>query len=246
MENKAWYRDSSADDRPLVDQAKQQAGQVAQQARQAVSQVADKAAETVKSQLETQKERATGGLQEMAQALRETGESLRQRNQGAIGQYAESGAELVENFSGYFRDRNVQQIVGDVEEFGRRQATLFLGGAFALGFMLSRFLKSSSPYRAAGPSTGGNVQGSATGYDRSMAGMPETMGSSTYDVPSAAAMAPATTTGASDTGAYAETAPPAPGSAADRTPAGASDAEWAEDEEDASPVSTGATRTVSE
>jgi len=140
-----WNPESDGNGAPLTEQAKQQAGQVVQQTRQAASRVADQAVQQVKTQIEAGKERAKGELQEVSQALHATSETLREHNQEAIGRYAEAGAELVEQVSGYLRDRNVERIVDDVEGFARRQAGLFLGGAFALGFILSRFFKSSNP-----------------------------------------------------------------------------------------------------
>jgi hypothetical protein len=38
----------------------------------------------------------------------------------------------------------VGELIGDVEQFARRSPALFLGGAFALGVLAARFVKSSS------------------------------------------------------------------------------------------------------
>jgi hypothetical protein len=143
-ENSTWNPEGVGSSAPLAEQAKQQAGQVVQQTKEAASRVAGQAVEQVKSQLETGKERATGGLEDAAQALHAASQSMRDRNQDTLGYYAESGAELLENVSGYFRGRNVEQVLGDMEGFARRQTGLFLGGAFVAGFVLARFLKSSS------------------------------------------------------------------------------------------------------
>jgi hypothetical protein len=134
-----------------------------EQTKAAASRVADQAVQQVKSQLETGKEKATGSLQEMAQALHETSSSFRERNQDALGRYADSGAEMIDQVSGYFKDRSVDQIVDDVEELARRQTGLFIGGAFALGFVLSRFFKSTSP---TGYRRGGYDQAYGGGYAR--------------------------------------------------------------------------------
>jgi hypothetical protein len=134
-----------------------------QQTREAVGRAADQAVEQAKSQLANQKERAGEGLASVAEALHETSQSLRDRNQESIGRYAETGAELVEQLSGYFRDRKIDEIVDDVEGFARRQAGLFLGGAFALGFILSRFFKSSRP---GGHGRGSTDQTDTPGYAR--------------------------------------------------------------------------------
>ena len=47
------------------------------------------------------------------------------------------------------RERDMRELVGEVENFARRQPTLFFGGAMILGFAALRFLKSSAPQRGA-------------------------------------------------------------------------------------------------
>jgi len=135
---------SSGAETSPIQQAKEQTQQVVQKTQEMASQAADQARQQVKSQLENQKGRATDGLGSVAQAFRMTGEQLRGQDQAAIAGYADSLAEMVESFSGSLREKNIDQIVAEVESFGRRQPVLFLGGAFALGFLASRFLKSSS------------------------------------------------------------------------------------------------------
>jgi hypothetical protein len=118
---------------PLIEQTRQKAGEVMDQARQ-----------QVQSKLGDQKDRATEGLGQVAQALRQTGQQLRDQQQEGIGQYAEMAADQVERFSGYLKGQDIHQLVGEVESLARRQPALFVGGAFMVGFFLSRFLKSSS------------------------------------------------------------------------------------------------------
>jgi len=128
----------------LTEQAKQQTQQAVQQTRQKIGEAADQAKQQMKSQLETQKDRAAEGLESVAQAIQQTGEQLRQQNQ-TVGQYAETIAQQVERWSGFLRDQNIDQIVSEAENLARRQPAVLLGGAFALGFLAARFLKSSSP-----------------------------------------------------------------------------------------------------
>jgi len=127
----------------MTDQAKQQAQQVFQQTQQAAGQAVDKAREQVKSQLSSQKDRAAEGLGGVAQALRQTAQQLREQNQAPVAEVTERAAQAVDGVTGYFRDHDVDQLVGEVENFARREPMLFLGGAFALGFAAARFLKSS-------------------------------------------------------------------------------------------------------
>jgi hypothetical protein len=138
-----WYADASA--RTTVDGGSGgQQAPVLQQAGQKVSEVADQARTQVMSKLGDQKERAAGSLEGVAQALRQTGQQFRDQNQQPFGQFAEGAADMVERFTGYLNQRDVHQMVGEVESFARRQPALFLGGAFALGLLAARFLKSSS------------------------------------------------------------------------------------------------------
>jgi hypothetical protein len=57
----------------------------------------------------------------------------------------DSAVDQIERFAGYLRNRDVGQMVDDVERFARRQPGLFLGSAFTIGLLAARFLKSSSP-----------------------------------------------------------------------------------------------------
>jgi len=150
-----WYAESNrldtaatgdSSEKPLMQQAKEQTQQVLHQTQQKAGQMVDQAKTQVMSQLEGQKERAAGTMESVAQALRQTGQQLRDQNQAPVAQFAEGAADFVERFTGYLNQRNVNEMIGEVERFARRQPALFLGGAFALGFLAARFLKSSSPY----------------------------------------------------------------------------------------------------
>jgi hypothetical protein len=152
----------------VTEQAKEQTQQVAHQTQQQASQAAHQARQKAKSQLATQKERAAGTLGGVAQALRQTGQQLQEQDQGSVGNYAQKAADRVERFSGYLRQRDVDQLVGEAESFARRNPVPFLGGALALGFFATRFLKSSSEGGSSG--RGGSR---ATGEQEPSVGVPE-------------------------------------------------------------------------
>jgi ElaB/YqjD/DUF883 family membrane-anchored ribosome-binding protein len=151
--SRPWYADSGSVDaattggnteKPLMEQAKQQTQHVLQQTQQKAGQVVEQARTQVMDQLSSQKERAAGSLESVAQALRQTGQHLREQDQAPVAGFAEGAADTLERFTGYLNERNVDEMVREVENFARRQPGLFLAGAFALGFMAARFLKSSS------------------------------------------------------------------------------------------------------
>jgi len=131
--------DMGAKAQDVVEQTQQKAGEVVDQAKQQAT-----------SQLSTRKDQAAASLGTVADALRQTGTHLRENDQHGIAQYADKAAERVEQMSGQLRGKDVQEIVRDVERYARRQPALFLGGAFALGLLGARFLKSTAQREDAG------------------------------------------------------------------------------------------------
>lgn len=131
---------------PLLEQAKQQAHRVVEQTQQKAGQAMGQARDKTKSWLDQQMNVAAGNLDEVAHAVRSTGSTLREQGMDSYSRYAEladGAAEAVEKASGYLREANVDQVVGEVEHFARRQPLLFLGIAAGLGFLAARFLKST-------------------------------------------------------------------------------------------------------
>jgi uncharacterized membrane protein YdfJ with MMPL/SSD domain len=124
-------------------QASQQAGQVADQLKQSASQVTEQAKQTVTSQLATRKDQAAQGLSTVSSAVRQMGDNLQQNEQtSGYAQYVNQAADQIDRFSGYLQHHEPRQLVSDAESWARRNPALFLGGAFALGLLASRFLKS--------------------------------------------------------------------------------------------------------
>jgi len=144
---------------PLTARSGQPGAPILQQTQQKAGEVINQARGQVPEQLESQKQRATGALSGLAQALRQTGQQL-QQDQAPFGQYAESAADAVERFSGYLSERDIPQMIGSVESFARSRPTMFLGGAFALGMLAARFLKSSAAGDGPGDGLSGNGAGS--------------------------------------------------------------------------------------
>ncbi len=140
---------------PDVNQIKQQAGQMA-------GQFVDQARGQVSQQLDSQKARAADSLGSVARALRSTSEHLRTQQQEPIAGATEQAAQVVENVAGYLRDARIEDLAAGGEDFARRQPALFLGGAFALGFMAVRFLKSSGSSMESGGY--GQESGSRSSY----------------------------------------------------------------------------------
>jgi len=95
--------------------------------------------------LDAGKEYVVDAVTGLAQALRQTGQHLREDGaQPMLAQYADRGAEQIEHVGGYLRRRATTQLVSDAEDFARRKPIAFASGAFALGMLAVRFLRSSN------------------------------------------------------------------------------------------------------
>lgn len=135
---------SSGRGEEVKEQAKHQTQEFAHQARRQADELASRGSEQVKSQLANQKHQAAQRMMPIQTALRETAQQLRKQDQVSMGLYADRAAGQVERFSGYLRETDVDQMVGEAQGIARRRPALFLGSAVTLGFLAARFLKSSS------------------------------------------------------------------------------------------------------
>jgi len=106
-------------------------------------------AEKATSKIDEQKTNLAQGIASVADTIRGLGDNLGGTEQpngiaDAAAKYSGTIADKVEQFSGYLEDRELREVMRDIEGFAHRQPLLFLGGAFALGVLAARFLKSSS------------------------------------------------------------------------------------------------------
>ncbi len=120
--------------------------EIADQARQTADNVVGAVQQQAVSRLDKQKEHAAEELASVAGTVRQMGDQLKQPEHGAVAQYAahygDVAADQLQQISGYLRQHDVKQLVREVESFARREPLLFTGGAFVLGLMGARFLKS--------------------------------------------------------------------------------------------------------
>ncbi|GJL57763.1 MAG: hypothetical protein NPIRA03_06200 [Nitrospirales bacterium] len=128
-------------------QVQEKAGQVGEQVREQTTELANQAQGKVKSTLESQKQKGVGELSGLAEAVRQTSHTLREQQKEGIAQYTERAAEHMDRMAEYFESREVGELLNEAEMFARRHPEAFLGGAFMLGLIAGRFLKSSSDRR---------------------------------------------------------------------------------------------------
>jgi hypothetical protein len=129
-----------------------------QQAKQTTSEVVSQVQEQANSQINRQKESAASELSTVVNAVRRFGETLRNEGEGPIGrfaaQYGDKAADSLDRVAQYLRDQDPKRLLNDVQNFGRRQPALMIGGAFLLGFAGARIIKSSMDAASNSMSTG--------------------------------------------------------------------------------------------
>lgn len=125
-------------------QTTEKASEYAEQGQEKAAEAAEQGREKAKGQISTQKERASGELQGISWALQKTGEQLREQDQDSVGRYVDQAADQVGRFSDYLSEKDSEELLNGVEDFARKQPAVFLGGAFLLGAVAARFLKSSA------------------------------------------------------------------------------------------------------
>ena len=150
---------------PATEQAKEKAQQAASQARSTLRDQVD--------QRSTDAGERVGGF---ASDVRSVGDQLREQGKDQPAKLADQAADRAQRLGEYLKRSDADRILGDVEDFGRRQPWAVIAGGLALGFAASRFLKASSSERyeqrgrqlpeqtyAAGPVTTGPVVPPAPG-----------------------------------------------------------------------------------
>jgi hypothetical protein len=154
-------------------------------AREQIRQARDKVVDQAKSTFRDARERAGSSLNDgrrkaadqiggLGGALHRTSEQLRQENQAQFADVADSVGRQIDRVAGYLRDSDGRTIARDIESLARRQPAIVFAGAFALGLMAARFLKSSDPgsddagYERIGP--GGEPAGLGSGFDAGAGG----------------------------------------------------------------------------
>lgn len=116
-------------------------GKITGEIEAAASNVANQAKEMVSNQVTQRASRSADDLGNVANALRRTRGEL---SGNMAAPYIDKAADQLEKLSDFMRHADAREVVQRVETFARREPLLFLGGAFALGMIGARFLKSSA------------------------------------------------------------------------------------------------------
>jgi gas vesicle protein len=129
------------------DQAKDKAQQAADTAKQQAQQATGQAKGALRSQVDQRSTDAGEKVAGMASDVRSVGDQLREQGKDQPAKLAQQAADRAERLGTYLKQSDADRILGDVEDFGRRQPWAVIAGGLALGLVASRFLKASSTER---------------------------------------------------------------------------------------------------
>jgi hypothetical protein len=115
------------------------AQEVEKQATDLADQVKSKARDVAEQQKLASADQIGGVADAMGAAAGELHEQMPQ-----AAEYVEKVAGQLSAASSALRERSVDEVLGTLDEFARRQPAMFFAGAVATGFALSRFAKSSA------------------------------------------------------------------------------------------------------
>jgi hypothetical protein len=129
-------------DKPIGSETESRARNVAAETRSQAERIAQEASAAGRDIMDRQRASVASELDSIVKALHKTAGALKDEHQDSFANYAERAADGLSKFARDMRDKDVGELVHRINDYARRQPGVFLGGAVATGFLLSRFLKS--------------------------------------------------------------------------------------------------------
>jgi vacuolar-type H+-ATPase subunit H len=130
-----------------TDQARETAQQATEQAKQTAQQATQQARGRVRDEVDRRSTEAGRQASTVADAFQQSAQQLRQDGQDNVAKPVEQIADRVRSAGSWLERSSGDDILRDVEDFGRRKPLAVLAGGAVVGFALSRLLKASSTQR---------------------------------------------------------------------------------------------------
>lgn len=112
-------------------------------AKQKVSALGSGAKDGALREAEGVKQEASAGLHAFAEAVRSAGDKLADSDQGIAGRMVREAASGLERLSSSLGKKQLEDIIDDVRDFGRKNPTAFIAGSVLAGLALGRFVRST-------------------------------------------------------------------------------------------------------
>ncbi|MGQ9426264.1 hypothetical protein ACXYTJ_13365 [Gilvimarinus sp. F26214L] len=98
-----------------------------------------------KEQLEAQESRAADTMDKMAEATQAAARQLEEKEETTLSRYVSEIADGIGSLSSNLRNKNTDELIGEVSRLARNNSGLFLLGSVAVGFGLARIAKANRP-----------------------------------------------------------------------------------------------------
>lgn len=123
----------------VLDVSKNLGGVVGKEARAVMGRVTEQLSETAEAGVD----RGADALGSLVRAMQAAGKEVTAESPGLANSIDEA-ASHVEAFADTIRGRTVSELASSAAELAKRNPTVFLAGAIAAGFAVSRFVRSSA------------------------------------------------------------------------------------------------------
>jgi hypothetical protein len=128
-------------------QAQEKAQEVAAQARDKAQEGAERAREGLRGQLDQRSTQAGQRVNQQAEDFRSVAQALREQGKEGPAKMAEQAADRAQRMGGWLERSDADEILGQIEDFARRNPWAVALGGLAVGFAASRMLRASSSER---------------------------------------------------------------------------------------------------
>lgn len=128
----------------MNDATAEKAQEVAGQAQEKAGEAAQKVQESVRRQVDERSTQAGERVGGTAEDMRSVGEELRKQGKDGAAKMAERAAEQTQKVGSYLQEKNSDDLLHDLEDFGRKRPWAVLAGGLLIGVAGARFLKASS------------------------------------------------------------------------------------------------------
>jgi len=106
------------------------------------SNLSQQAGEKVRTFADDGKTRATGALDDVAKMIEDAAAQVEEKLGGQFGGYTRTAASQVSGFAETLRGKEVDDLIEDARAFVQKSPAIAIGAAAAVGFVLSRVLRS--------------------------------------------------------------------------------------------------------
>ena len=114
-----------------------------QKGQQSADELKEAAREQAESAFDRQRDSVAQHTHTFGSVLQRAADEFDRQEQPFCSEQARKLADHTERFSQRLRDKALHALCRSAEAYGRREPAMFIGGAIAAGFLVTRFLRSS-------------------------------------------------------------------------------------------------------